>query len=139
MNNYDDIINLPNPNPKKHKRLSMDARAAQFGAFRALTGHEDAIEETKRLTDERVILDESAIEELNEKINKLILSVSKRPEITIVFFQNDLVKDGGEYISYKGTIKKVDEYKRIITMEDKTEIKIDNILEISGEIFDEVY
>lgn len=139
MNNYDDIINLPNPNPKKHKRLSMDARAAQFGAFRALTGHEDAIEETKRLTDERVILDESAIEELNEKINKLILSVSKRPEITIIFFQNDLVKDGGEYISYKGTIKKVDEYKRIITMEDKTEIKIDNILEISGEIFDEVY
>ena len=139
MNNYDDIINLPNPNPKKHKRLSMDARAAQFGAFRALTGHEDAIEETKRLTDERVILDESAIEELNEKINKLILSVSKRPEITIVFFQNDLVKDGGEYISYKGTIKKVDEYKRIITMEDKTEIKIDNILEISGEIFDEEY
>ena len=44
--NYDDIINLPHPTSKKHPRMSMVARAAQFAPFAALTGHSDAIEHT---------------------------------------------------------------------------------------------
>ena len=137
MNNYDDIINLPNPNPKKHKRMSHDARAAQFGAFRALTGHEEAIEETKRLTDEKIFLDECAIDELNEKINIIAHNIGKRPKITIVYFEEDLKKSGGEYIEFSGVVKKIDIYKRKIVMEDKTEIKIDMIFDIYGDIFDE--
>ena len=136
MNNYDDIINLPNPNPKKHKRMSPDARAAQFGAFRALTGHEEAIEETKRITDDKIILDEYAIEELNEKINIILYNIEKRPQITIVYFEKDLKKSGGEYIEISGIVKKIDTYKRVIVMEDKTEIKIDTILDICGDIFE---
>lgn len=36
MNNYDDIINLPHWNPRGRKRMSMEARAAQFAPFAAL-------------------------------------------------------------------------------------------------------
>ena len=44
--NYDDIINLPHPVSAKHKPMSMQSRAAQFGAFAALTGFDEAIERT---------------------------------------------------------------------------------------------
>jgi hypothetical protein len=46
---YDDIINLPHPTSTKHPRMSMHDRAAQFSPFAALTGHEEAIEETAQI------------------------------------------------------------------------------------------
>ncbi len=51
MGKYDDIINLPNHESKKHPRLSMEQRAAQFAPFAALTGYGDAIEETTKLSE----------------------------------------------------------------------------------------
>ena len=49
MHKYEDIINLPHPISKKHKQMSMYARAAQFAPFAALVGYEDAIYETTQL------------------------------------------------------------------------------------------
>lgn len=43
---YGDIISLPHHVSVRHPRMTMEARAAQFSSFAALTGHEDAIEET---------------------------------------------------------------------------------------------
>ena len=43
-NKYEDIINLPHPTSKKHPRMSMESRAAQFAPFAALVGHGDAID-----------------------------------------------------------------------------------------------
>ena len=54
MGKYDDIINLPHYEPKKHKRMSMYARAAQFAPFAALTGYDESIKETARLINEEV-------------------------------------------------------------------------------------
>ena len=45
--NYEDIINLPHPNPKRHPRMSLLVRAAQFYPFAALTGFEDVIDEAE--------------------------------------------------------------------------------------------
>ena len=42
---YDDIINLPHHVSKKHPRMSLEARSAQFAPFSALTGYEDLVEE----------------------------------------------------------------------------------------------
>ena len=36
MNEYEDIINLPHWNPTGRRRMSMEARAAQFAPFAAL-------------------------------------------------------------------------------------------------------
>ncbi|MGM9689006.1 MAG: hypothetical protein ACI3YD_08135 [Alloprevotella sp.] len=48
---YDDIINLPHPVSAHHPPMSLTARAAQFAPFAALTGHDEAIKETARLSE----------------------------------------------------------------------------------------
>lgn len=48
---YDDMINLPRPVSKRHAPMPQSARAAQFSAFAALSGYEEAVEETARLTE----------------------------------------------------------------------------------------
>ena len=60
-NRYDDIINLPHHQSMERAHMSLHDRAAQFAPFAALTGHEEAIEETARLTDAKIILDESVV------------------------------------------------------------------------------
>ncbi len=49
---YDDIIDLPHHVSKHHKPMPMIKRAAQFAPFAALTGYEDAIDETIRSAEE---------------------------------------------------------------------------------------
>lgn len=46
--NYEDIINLPHPVSKKHPPMPRRSRAAQFAPFAALTGYNEAINETVR-------------------------------------------------------------------------------------------
>ena len=65
---YDDILNLPHPTSKNHPRMSLHDRAAQFSPFAALTGHEAAIKETARLTDDKQILSEDVIEKINGQL-----------------------------------------------------------------------
>ena len=60
---YGDILNLPHHQSKVHPQMSIYDRAAQFSPFAALTGHEAAIKETARLTEEQVeqILDKYTV------------------------------------------------------------------------------
>ena len=44
-NDYSDIIALPHYELRFHTRMPMEARAAQFAAFAALTGYEEAVDE----------------------------------------------------------------------------------------------
>lgn len=136
MKNYDDIINLPHPSSKTRPRMSKEARAAQFGAFRALDGHEEMIEETARVTDDKLRLSENKIDILNYKLNLLYRNLSECPNIIICYFIPDENKSGGEYTFYKGKIKKIDLYKRIMITDDNKSIPIDSIYDIQGEIFE---
>lgn len=43
---YSDIIDLEHPTSHRHPRMAAEMRAAQFAPFAALTGYEEAIEET---------------------------------------------------------------------------------------------
>ena len=54
---YDDIMDLLHHQSKEQTHMSLHDRAAQFAPFAALAGHEEAIEETARLTDEKIMLD----------------------------------------------------------------------------------
>lgn len=47
MGNYDDIIDLPHYEPKKHPRMPMEARAAQFAPFAAVSGHGAALKKVE--------------------------------------------------------------------------------------------
>ena len=43
---YEDIVSLPHPVSKTHPQMPVEARAAQFMPFAALTGHAEAIQRT---------------------------------------------------------------------------------------------
>ena len=45
---YEDIVNLPHHVSTKHAAMPLKKRAAQFAPFAALTGYDDAVEETVR-------------------------------------------------------------------------------------------
>ena len=45
---YDDIINLPHHVSKRHPRMSLEERSAQFAPVCALTGYAEAIKETEK-------------------------------------------------------------------------------------------
>lgn len=132
--NYDDIIHLPHHVSKKHPQMAPLDRAAQFSPFAALTGHDAAIKETARLTDERVTLDEDEKAVLDARLQELKEQLSEqsaeRPEVSITFFKPDDRKSGGSYETVCGRVKKIDGYERRIVLEDGTSIRIDDLVEI---------
>ena len=137
-NKYDDIIELPHHVSKRHIPMSVENRAAQFAAFAALTGYEDAIDETGRLTEDMVELDEDEIQLLDERMNYILAHIGERPCVSFEYFVPDEKKQGGSYRVCHGIVKKIDEYKKIVAMEDGTIISIPQIRDISIETKKEV-
>lgn len=134
---YDDIINLPHHQSDRRPRMSLYDRAAQFAPFSALTGHDDAIKETARLTDKKLELDDYDQMLLNNKMNFILNHINEQPEITVTYFIPDTNKEGGMYLDFAGNIKKYDAVQRVVCFTDKTEIFIDDIIEIKSEILPE--
>lgn len=132
---YEDIIGLSRPVSAERKRMPAIERAAQFSPFAALTGHQDAVQETERLTDRRMELTEDQKTILNEKLNFLLNNLSQNPEVTIFYFLPDEKKAGGSYVNVTGTIRKFDETGHFICLSDGTKISIEDISGIAGEIF----
>lgn len=131
MGKYDDIINLPHYISKKHPQMSLEARAAQFAPFAALTGYDDAVKETARLTNERIDLDEEAKMMLDAKLQVIREQLSEKPLVTITYFVPDAKKDGGKYITTNGNVKKIDDYKHLIILDNSLEIPINEIIDIA--------
>ena len=134
---YDDIINLPHNEPKKHPRMSKEARAAQFAPFAALTGYDDVIKETSRLTSERIEINEELKAILDAKLQIIHDKISSKPEITFTYFVPDIRKDGGSYVTVMGKVIRIDEFNQKVILENRTEIPISEIVEITGEILKE--
>ncbi|WP_337591391.1 hypothetical protein [Vescimonas sp.] len=131
MNNrYDEIMELPHHVSKTRPQMPLSDRAAQFAPFAALTGYDSAIKETGRLTDERIELDEEALAALDRKYQLLMDALDDAPEVTIIYFQPDERKAGGQYVSATGTVKKVDTFGRRILLQDGTRIPLDSVYDL---------
>ena len=126
---YNDIINMQHHVSKTHPQMSLKARSAQFAPFAALTGYGDVINETGRLTNEKIEIDDEIKEILNEEIMKIKSKLSKRLTISFTYFIPDEKKNGGKYVTVKGIVKKVNDNS--IILEDKTEILIEDIIDIT--------
>ena len=134
-NRYDHIINLPRHTSKHHPPMSRENRAAQFSPFAALTGYDDLIAESDRQTDERQILDDDDKASLNDRINILLNNISDRPAVSIRFFVADKRKSGGTVQTISGNIRLIEPIERIIVLTDGTRISLDDVLDISSELF----
>jgi len=132
---YSDIIHLPHHELTTRQRMPLINRAASFSPFAALTGYDEAVKETARLTDARIELDEEQKIALSDKLQMAMEKADQEPIITVTYFLPDQKKAGGAYIDYTGTIKRIDEYERKIIFIDKTVIPIDDIYAIEGEIY----
>ena len=129
---YDDIINLPHHVSKKHPRMSLEARSAQFAPFAALTGYDEIIRETARLTNQRIEINEELKAILDEKLQILREQIHTKPNVTITYFVPDLKKDGGRYVTVTGNVIKIDNYKQKIILEKNIQVPIPEIIEIVG-------
>lgn len=138
MKDYSKIINLPHHQSATRKRMSNYDRAAQFAPFAALTGHDEAIKETARLTDDYMEMGEDRLGELSAKIQLLIDKLSEQPEITVVYFVPDERKSGGSYAEKTGIVRIIDEYERKLVFYDGDKILIDRVTDFKGEIFSQL-
>lgn len=127
---YDNIINLPHHVSEKHPQLSKEARAAQFSPFAALTGFEDEIKETSRLTDNYRDMAEDFKDILDVKLSSISARINEYLTIKVLYYKADRYKEGGSYLEYIGKPKKIDRHKKCIVFEDKSEIEIDQIFDI---------
>lgn len=129
---YDDIINLPHHVSKTHPHMTITERAAQFSPFAALTGHGDAIRETARLTEDQIIPDEDILVRLDEKLAELgrVLEKGAQPDAEVTYFVADECKEGGAYRTKTGRVKRIDPAGRKVIFTDRTELEIENILDM---------
>ena len=126
-NSYDDIINLPYRKSSFRKSMSMDNRAAQFAPFAAVVGHDKAIEETARLTQSKVELDDYEKTEINHRIMYAVKHTDT--PVRVVYFVPDTEKDGGSYATAEGLLTELREFERELVIDDSIVISIDQILD----------
>lgn len=102
-----------------------------------MTGYGAAVDETARLTDDRIVLDENAKVMLDGKLQIIAEHIGGHPKVTITYFEPDKKKSGGAYRSVTGQVKEIDEYERIVRLCDGMKIPIEQIYGIVSELFEE--
>ncbi len=132
---YDDILRLPHHISASRKPMAMTARAAQFAPFAALSGYDAEVQEAGRLTDRPIEPDEYEKEALNARLRLLARHLREKWVVGLVFFQPDERKAGGAYVTRTGTVKKLYETERLLTLTDGTVIPLDDLIALDGEEF----
>ena len=128
---YDDIINLPHHKSLTRKPMASYNRAAQFAPFSAVVGHDKAIEETARKTDNKIELDEYQKEEINYTLLCIVENIDKNISARVTYFVPDELKSGGAYVKTEGIITELREFEKEIVIDDSISIPTESILELN--------
>ena len=134
---YDDILYRSRPVSTTHPPMSQADRAAQFSPFAALTGYEAAVRETARLTQGRMTLSEEEKESINRVLLYLQDHLSEQPPVLVTYFLPDQKKDGGAYLTLRGTLRRIAPLERQLLLTDGTQIPIDDITQLQCPSFPE--
>lgn len=129
---YEDILHLAHPRSASRPHMSAHDRAAQFSPFAALSGYEEAVEETGRLTEEKRELPEDRAARLEESLRQILAQEGPHPAVRIRYFEPDEKKSGGAYRTVFGHIRRIDTYRRGLTLEEGLFIPFDDMDEIYG-------
>jgi len=143
-NPYSDILHLPHHQAPNRPHMSMYDRAAQFSPFAALVGFDGVIAETGRLTDRWIELSETEKVILDQKLTLIddVIQDKHHPAITVVYFEPDILKDGGEYREFTGKVRNIDTVeRRLVFLADNgrsagMSVQIDCIAELHGDLID---
>lgn len=128
MGKYDDIVGLPHYRSKTRRPLSMDARAAQFASFAALSGHDEVLAETARVTGEK--LDLSADE--HARLSQALQEAMAHPDVPVIvrYFVQDALKAGGTYLTRTALVKRLEEWPAALILADNTRIPLGDIIDL---------
>ncbi len=129
---YGDILDEPRPR-SAFPHATMEQRAALFMPFDALTGYDDAIEEVDRTTKKGFVFgeDDYRTADLDAALERL--RETKNPKIKVIFFLEDEKKSGGQYLSYCGVLRRIDEVERLLIFKDGTKIALPLVYSINFE------
>ncbi len=105
---YDDIIDKVHHQSKTRKHMSLNDRAAQFLPFAALTGYDEAINETARLTIDKKVLSPEDKASLNKRLSVVKSTIKEKPILLITYFVKDQTKDGGEYKTIETPVQSIE-------------------------------
>lgn len=130
MECYNDIMQHKRYRLRHHRPMAVENRAAQFAPFAALTGYDEAVDETARLTDARHMLTEDAQDRLNQTMLLLAERESARPAVSVTYFQPDARKAGGAYVTVSGNLRFLDEAAQMLHLTDGTAIPLGEITEV---------
>ena len=109
--------------------MSNSDRAAQFAPFAALTGYEELIRETARVTQKKIIISNDKKIEISNKLEYISTLKNEEIEISIIFFVPDKNKNGGKYLEEKTKYIKIDNYHKKIRFNSRV-VDIDDIFDI---------
>ena len=128
--NYEQIIHLEHPSSRIHPRMSRLDRAAQFAPFAALTGYEEAIDETARRVSDKRELDEESISAINRTLLTLKSRENHHPLAEITWFIPDQLKQGGEYVTDILLVRKIDDINQKLISADGRVIAFADIYQL---------
>lgn len=129
---YSKLKNITRPQYPDLPPMSIEDRAAQFSPFAAVVGYDDAVEETARYTDSMVELSEDEVVLLNGALARLRETIGEKPQIRVTYFVPDAKKDGGEYVSKTGIVKRIDEYENVLIFTDGDKVAVSSIIKVES-------
>lgn len=124
MNDYSDIINMEYPFKEKESNIN---RAAQFSPFSALTGYDKEIKEKQKILNKKIELTEQKKDILDFKLE--YIKNNKDLEVKVTYFVKEKNLDEGQYTNIINKIKKIDNIKKQIIIDNKI-ISIKDIIDI---------
>ncbi|MBR4258527.1 MAG: hypothetical protein IKQ17_05815 [Kiritimatiellae bacterium] len=72
---------------------------------------------------------------INARLAVIEKHINEQPNITVTYFLPDNKKAGGRYVTVSGKVKKLDGLERVIMMVDGTQIPIEDVRYIEGDLF----
>ena len=84
-------------------------------------------------------IDKGLKEMINSKLNYLNEHIKDNNEVIITYFIQDKKKNGGKYINKIGVIKRIDSVNEIIKFKDNSIIKMNDVINISSDIFNSIF
>ena len=127
---YDDILHLPHHVSETRPHMALIDRAAQFSPFAALTGYDDAIDETARRTDAKRELTEERQKYIGAQLRALQDFQRSEPEIEVTWFVPDAKKAGGAYRTVRDSVRRVDPIAGVLELQGGAMIPFDDIFSI---------
>ena len=129
---YGDIIHMEHHVSIRHKRMERVERAAQFGAFAALTGHYAALAERARHTEEQKVVGEDVKELLDSKLKIIRDRFSPSMLLKITYFKPDELKAGGAYETITAAVKCWNDIEATIELDDGRRVPYVYVMDVEA-------